>query len=218
MGVGSGFLSSSRFSSFVTSGQLRRLAEPWNFGKLASDTQNVTPPPRTAYKQDGTHQAFSRVVVHSRRSKVETGSWAMHATAPRVCPRLRRSQSEGPGDRKPDDTGRPPPLRAPCRHRGLIQRRAAAGALRWGSGGCPRFPAHNWLPRPLLPLEPRVAKAREKAGPAGARDGEGPQARHPSAVPSRGLEPSRTQALSRGLPQYSWVRILSALAHTGCKM
>lgn len=84
-------------------------------------------------KQDRTHQAFSRVAVHSRHSKLEASGRVMNITL-RVCPRLRCAHQEGCGDRKPGGKGQPPLPGATCRGKGLNQRRAAAEALPWGSG------------------------------------------------------------------------------------
>lgn len=133
MGVGSGCRSSSGLSSPTTPCKSRRLAEPRNLGRLIGKGGTSHLPQGLRNKQDSTHQAFSRVAVHSGHSKLEASRKVMNITL-RVCPRLKCAQPEGCGDRKLGGKGQPPLLGATCRGKGLNQRRAAAEALPWGSG------------------------------------------------------------------------------------
>lgn len=55
-------------------GKLRCLAEPWNLADSTLKRAKSHLPQGLPTKQDSTHQAFSRVVVHSRRSKLEASS------------------------------------------------------------------------------------------------------------------------------------------------
>lgn len=58
-------------------------------------------PQRLRTRQNSTHQAFVRVVVHSRRSEIETNSWAMDITLRAFVPGSDAPQPESCVGRKP---------------------------------------------------------------------------------------------------------------------
>lgn len=207
----------------------RRSAAQWprtsyvasrNLGGLVSKTWTITPPQGLGTNQHNPRQAFSRVVVHIRRSKIEANSWAMNITRSVLV-----RGSDAP-NQKAVETGSLATLGGRrSRTRPADSRAWSKGALRPGAGAsrrglppgsqlrCPHSPAFGWLPGPLPRWGvkgPRGEAEHQQVPRAPEGEGErGEEKGHLSAAPSLRprLELCTTWALGRGLPWYPRVRI-----------
>ena len=171
MGVRSGCRSSSGLSSTTALGKSCRLAEPWNLGRLIRKGGTSHLPQGLRNKQDSTQQAFSRVAVHSRHSKLEASRRVMNVTLCAFVPGSDALNKKDVETGSQAARGGCPPGRD-LRRQGLEPEEGCG----WGSalGLRPRSP--RGCPRSLrlqlgLWFTPSLGELRawEEAGPAGAR-------------------------------------------------